>query len=182
MKKLVFAAEQLIDSLDNRPVEEYLDPRRSDNDLNALVTILKKPILRRRRREKQVLLNYFSTSKFFEEFMKEADESAMDALCCQLQYSHVPAGHIIFRCGDRGHQWFYIIRGGVNILIPKNKINATVAAEDPEVSDEQKRGGDEDDEIPRETRDEMKNYQKVNELSSGDSFGEIALRLNVTRY
>jgi CRP-like cAMP-binding protein len=28
----------------------------------------------------------------------------------------------------------------------------------------------------------MKNYQKVNELSSGDSFGEIALRLNVTRY
>jgi CRP-like cAMP-binding protein len=92
-------------------------------------------------------------------------------MCGELKYESAPRGTVIFNIGDIGRKWYYIIKGEVAILIPKDANNPTHAEPKKTML-----GKIIDDNLPS-----MAGLHVVNELKDEASFGEIALQLNVNR-
>jgi CRP-like cAMP-binding protein len=141
---------------------------KDDSHISFLIQLLKKPFAKRSKRERQLILEFFTQVRLFQEFMKELNEAALQSLSNEVSYHFARAGTTIFNVGEKGRTWYHILKGNVYVLVPshhhgkekKERLHLAVSTGE-ELS--------------------LEDLNLVNELSSGDSFGDVALRRNTTR-
>ena len=127
-----------------------------------MIYILKKNPLTREPEELNFLKNVFSYIPFFQHFQKDFNEETYLLLIRKLRYEYGKKERKIFNYGDMGRKFYIILSGGVYVLVPKNQ---------PETKK---------DNNDNQNISEIE-YWRVNELKTGDSFGEIALLNSVPR-
>ena len=124
-----------------------------------LIYVLKKKPMSRTEEELEFLQEVFSYIPFFKLFQREFDQNTYETLLRKLRYENGKKDRKIFNYGDMGRKFYIILSGGVQVLVPK-----TISSE----------------EAPEETSKKTE-FVLVNELNTGDSFGEISLLNSVPR-
>ena len=117
----------------------------------------------RNEEELEFLQEVFGYIPFFQSFQKDFDQETFETLLRKLRYEYGKKDRKIFNFGDMGRKFYIILSGGVRVLVPKT----------PNDIEE-----DEDEDSQNTKKQE---FLIVNELNSGDCFGEIALLNSVPR-
>ena len=109
--------------------------------------------------ELEFLQEVFSYIPFFQLFQREFDQNTYETLLRKLRYEYGKKDRKIFNYGDMGRKFYIILSGAVQVLVPKNTSS----------------------EEPFEETAKKAAFVMVNELKTGDSFGEISLLNSVPR-
>ncbi|CAD8083481.1 unnamed protein product [Paramecium sonneborni] len=149
-----------------------------DNDNNEIaIELLKRGQLIKT--ELDFLMKHFGTLKFFEEQKAKLPLYLYTQIYKNLDYQYVQQCETVFNYGDMGSTFYIILKGQVNVLLPK-----------PHVQDDLKYGRVTIEELQQRIEIEKPNqfkdfdeflqvvYQdfiKVRNLNAGDTFGDYAL-------
>jgi hypothetical protein len=97
------AARSLIESqvseVSNVEELEWVDLSNPEH-ISVLVNVMKKPLCRRSRQDKQLILNFFSNASLFDNFRREASEVSMSQLASELTHMYAPEGTTLFNIGN----------------------------------------------------------------------------------
>ncbi|CAD8096202.1 unnamed protein product [Paramecium sonneborni] len=150
----------------------------------VIVGILEKPKKQRNSNDLQLLAMAFQTIKYFQEMRKTTSEDEMLNLFRELQYIEVPARRTLFRLGDIGKNFYIILSGSVWVLVARSGLQSGTFQKKDENNKDKidiDEGTCQDEyefiELDDESMLNQKypNLMKVGQITSGGSFGEIAL-------
>ncbi|KRX00952.1 Cyclic nucleotide-binding protein [Pseudocohnilembus persalinus] len=82
---------------------------------DEIFEILKQPINERSNQDLKRFLDKYKEINLFEDIRKQHGEQRMLDLCQQIKYQHVEKGQPLFYQGDKGSQFFIILKGEVGI-------------------------------------------------------------------
>lgn len=102
-------------------------------DMAEICRILSKPTNSRTHKEMTFICDYLWTVKFFREsfdqIVEQSTKMGLDPprqdsftadLANGLQYQEIPAGKAVIHCGDYGDRMFIVLKGELDIYLPKN--------------------------------------------------------------
>ncbi|CAD8069747.1 unnamed protein product [Paramecium primaurelia] len=150
---------------------------RDNNNYEITIDLLKRGDLIKT--ELDFLMKNFGNLKFFEEQKAKLPLYLYTQIYKNLDYQYVQQCETVFNYGDMGSTFYIILKGQVNVLLPK-----------PQVQDDLKYGRITIEELQQRIENEKSNqfsdfneflqvvYQdfvKVRSLSAGDTFGDLAL-------
>jgi CRP-like cAMP-binding protein len=105
-------------------------------------------------------MNQLSDITFFKQLEKESDKQTVLKCLRQLQYKEYVKDDVIFKRGDRGDHFYIILRGKISLYIPQTGQSGT-----PPQKAKRK----------DQTQQFLVDMVRINQLTDGQSFGELAL-------
>ncbi|CAK61941.1 unnamed protein product (macronuclear) [Paramecium tetraurelia] len=136
----------------------------SDEEMQRAQKALIKPVSIRNAEDFEAIEKVMIRVKFFTKVKLKYGLLVFKEVCKHLYYKRAQPGHIMIKVNNEGKAFYVILRGsvGINIFLPK-------------VSQKQAESKSTFGVNEIEFEDEPFEYQEVNVLSIGDSFGEVAL-------
>lgn len=127
--------------------------------MKSLIFVLKRAPAGRSAAELGFLSEVFSETPFFQSFQQEFGQAGYEQLLRNLRYEFGRRDRKVLNMGELGRKFYIILSGSVSVLIPRQGSESGIG--------EEEQGNTE--------------FIEVNELGSGDCFGEIALLNSVPR-
>ncbi|CAK76689.1 unnamed protein product (macronuclear) [Paramecium tetraurelia] len=187
-----------------------------DEDLNILVTLLKKQSSQRSQLDIDKIRLSFFRFKFFQELEQQMGAEMVSGLYKQLSYEVQHRRQTVFNIGDLGKKFYIILKGSVWVLVQKKGLQDGSGPTEEDQKQEQDLKDEKNKEMMENAKKnkKMKNkknkpqafitqvtlndifatmtdkefldtqfptLQKVGQINSGESFGEIALTKQVPR-
>ncbi|KAM3132133.1 hypothetical protein pb186bvf_015728 [Paramecium bursaria] len=144
---------------------------------DVLISILQKQ--ERSKSEIEYLMRVLAQLKFFEEQQQNLTTYLYFQLFRHLEYDFRPKESTVFNYGDYGQSFYIILRGSVQVLLPKPHIQdeislANISVEEINHKVEHRRKSKYSD-MSEYISHVYSDFQQVRTLGPGEAFGEIAL-------